>query len=66
MPNLPRFAAVILAKIGDLIGNSFPINSNKLSKITSTLTFDDSKARLAFGWEPTPVSEGFKLGKNVQ
>jgi nucleoside-diphosphate-sugar epimerase len=65
VPNLPRFAAVILAKIGDLIGDSFPINSNKLSKITSTLTFDDSKARLAFGWEPTPVSEGFKLGKNV-
>jgi nucleoside-diphosphate-sugar epimerase len=50
--NFPIWVASILSKIGDLIGNSFPINSKKLYKITSTLTFDDSKARIAFGWEP--------------
>lgn len=61
VPNLPLFIANILAKIGDKLGNAFPINSNKLSKITSTLTFDDSKARKAFGWDPTPVLDGFKL-----
>jgi hypothetical protein len=33
-------------------------------KITSTLTFDDSKARNAFGWKPTPVLEGFKIIKD--
>jgi nucleoside-diphosphate-sugar epimerase len=61
VPNMPLFIANVLAKIGDLFGNAFPINSNKLSKIISTLTFDDSKARRAFGWNPTPVLEGFKI-----
>jgi hypothetical protein len=62
---MPLFIAKGLAKIGDILGNVFPINSNKLSKITSTLTFDDSKARIAFGWDPNPVLEGFKLNENV-
>jgi nucleoside-diphosphate-sugar epimerase len=61
VPNLPLFFAKILAKIGDLIGDNFPINSIKLSKITSPLTFDDSKARKAFGWNPSLVLEGFKI-----
>ena len=61
VPNLPKFIAFFIAKIGDIIGHNFPINSNKLMKITSTLTFDDSKARKAFGWSPTPVLTGFKI-----
>lgn len=61
VPNIPLFLAVFLAKIGDLIGDTFPINSSKLTKITSTLTFDDSKARIAFGWKPTAVLEGLNL-----
>jgi len=41
VPNLPIFLANILAKIGDLINiDAYPINSNKLSKINSTLTFE--------------------------
>ena len=66
IPNLPLSIAKQLAFAGDIIGDRFPINSNKLSKITSTLTFDDSKARAAFGWDPTPVLEGFKLKDNDQ
>ena len=65
VPNLPKFFAIILAKIGDLLGNKFPINSLKLTKITSTLTFDDSKARATFGWDPSPVVQGFKLENNA-
>ena len=61
VPNLPLFVAKILANIGDILGSKFPINSNKLNKITSTLTFDDSKARKAFGWNPTPVLKGFNI-----
>jgi nucleoside-diphosphate-sugar epimerase len=61
--NLPSSIAYILAKFGDLFDFSFPLNSNKLSKITSTLTFDDTKAREAFGWSPTPVLEGFRINK---
>lgn len=59
--NLPCWLARILAKIGDFLGNRFPINTNKLEKITTSLTFDDSKAKVAFGWKPIPVLYGFKL-----
>jgi len=65
VPNLPLFLAKILARIGDIFGNDIPINSNKLLKITSTLTFDDSKARMAIGWNPTSVLDGFKLNNNA-
>lgn len=64
VPNMPLFFAKVLANIGDLIGDKFPINSNKLSKIMSPLTFDDSKARKAFGWNPSLVIEGFKIEDN--
>lgn len=64
VPNMPLFFAKFFAKIGDLIGDKFPINSNKLSKIMSPLTFDDSKARKAFGWNSSPVIEGFKIEDN--
>jgi nucleoside-diphosphate-sugar epimerase len=66
IPNMPKFIANILAKIGDMIGVKFPLDSDKLSKLTSDLTFDDSKARVAFGWNPTPVLEGFKINEDVQ
>ncbi len=61
--NMPLFVAKLLAFIGDKMGPVFPINSDKLKKITSTLTFDDSKAREAFGWDPTPVLKGFKINE---
>jgi nucleoside-diphosphate-sugar epimerase len=53
--NLPNWLALTLAKIGDLYGESFPINTIKYNKIISTLTFDDSKARNTFDWKPTPI-----------
>lgn len=61
VPNLPKFIAFKLAKFGDLLGNMFPLNSDKFLKITSTLTFDDTNAKLAFGWNPSPVLEEFKI-----
>ena len=61
VPNMSLFFAKILAFIGDMVGRKFPINSDKLHKITSTLTFDDSKARKAFGWNPKRVLNGFKI-----
>jgi len=61
--NLPFWLSKVLAKIGDLVGAEAPLNSDKLCKITSDLTFDDTKAREAFGWDPTPVLEGFKISE---
>jgi nucleoside-diphosphate-sugar epimerase len=62
--NMPYWLAELFARIGDLFGDKFPLNSAKLHKITSDLTFDDSKAREILGWNPKPVLEGFKLNTN--
>ena len=59
--NLPYFLAKFFAKFGDIFGVKFPINTNKLTKIITTLTFDDSKAREAFGWKPSSVLKVFKI-----
>lgn len=58
---IPYRIAKLLAVIGDLIGNKSPINSNKLDKITKSLTFSNKKARLELGWEPTNVLERFRI-----
>jgi nucleoside-diphosphate-sugar epimerase len=59
--NIPLWLAVIIGKIGDLLGKRSPINSNKLKKMISDLTFDDSKAFKILGWRPTSVLNGFKI-----
>lgn len=58
---MPTALAKVAAKFGDIVGNRFPLNSYKLKKLTEDLTFDNTKARLAFNWEPTPVLEGFEI-----
>lgn len=55
IPNLPLFVAKIIANIGDIFFKSFPINTNKIKKINSTLTFDDTNARINCGWKPNHV-----------
>ena len=60
IPNIPYLVAKSIGLIGDCFGKNFPINSLKVLKITSTLTFDDSKARLKFGWSPNSVLKYFK------
>ncbi len=55
IPNMPLALAKIIAKVGDIVGPWFPLNSDKLLKITSELTFDDSLARRNFGWNPQPI-----------
>jgi nucleoside-diphosphate-sugar epimerase len=59
--NIPGLLAKSLAMIGDMLGKRAPINTLKLKKITSDLTFDDFKAREILGWNPTPVLKGFKI-----
>lgn len=52
---IPLFLAKTLAFFGDFLGNKSPINSDKLKKITSTLTFDDTKAKALLNWRPNSV-----------
>ncbi len=59
--NIPFWLAKIMAIFGDCLGKNAPINSLKLKKIKSDLTFDDSKARVELGWSPTSVLDGFNI-----
>lgn len=59
--DIPYFFANILAFFGDLYGEGAPINTVKLKKVMSNLTFDDSKAKKNLGWTPTSVLIGFKI-----
>ncbi len=63
--NLPYWLAKIVSLMGDVFGKIVPLNSSKLKKITSDLTFDDTKAKESFGWNPSNVLEGFILGDNL-
>lgn len=58
--NLPAFFAKILGRLGDFFGENAIINSNKIRKMTSDLTFDDSKAR-ELGWSSQAVLEYLKV-----
>jgi nucleoside-diphosphate-sugar epimerase len=58
--NLSIFITKWIGYVGDLFGNKAPINSRKIKKITSDLTFDDSKARKFVGWKPQRVLSYFE------
>lgn len=58
--DLPLFMAKMIGFVGDMLGSKAPINSLKLKKITSDLTFDDSKAREMLDWKPQRVLEYLK------
>ncbi|MBC8986170.1 NAD-dependent epimerase/dehydratase family protein [Pedobacter sp. N36a] len=59
--NIPVWLAKIIAYSGDLIGEKAPLNSQKLKKIMSNLTFDATKAKDQIGWNPNSVLEYFKI-----
>ncbi|KQW97683.1 NAD(P)-dependent oxidoreductase [Flavobacterium sp. Root420] len=58
--NIPVFIARMIGFVGDMLGEKAPFNSSKFKKITSDLTFDDSKAREIIGWKPQSVLEYFE------
>lgn len=59
--SIPYFTIKIAAIIGDLIGAKFPINSNKLAKITNTLTFSNDKIKRELGFQPSSVIDQLQL-----
>lgn len=59
--SIPYFVAKGLALVGDCLGKRAPINSNKLDKITKSLTFSNVKARKELGWEPLKVMDNFTI-----
>ena len=61
-PTLISYGLIlVLAKIGNLFGPNMPLTNNKLKKIISTLTFDDSSAVEKLGWRPRRVLDEFRI-----
>lgn len=58
--SLPVGLLNFICKIGDS-WSFFPLNSYRLSKLNTSLTFDDSKARKTLGWSPHPVIGNLNL-----
>lgn len=56
---IPLGMARVGAAVGDAVvkvtGRRFPLTTRSLGKMTSTLTFDDTRAREKLGWAPRPV-----------
>lgn len=59
--NIPFWLAKCLALIGECSGNKIPINSNRLVKLTSTLTISNEKAKAELGWQPLNVLENIEV-----
>ena len=60
--SIPYWMAKCMALMGDCLGKKAPVNSQKLSKITESLTFSNEKAIRELGWRPINVLENFKIG----
>lgn len=59
--SVPAGIIKLAAKAGDFLGDGFPLNSLRYSKLTSSLTFSNEKARKELGWEPLDVLENYKI-----
>lgn len=57
--SLPKFAATLIGKVGDLLGNKAPVNTVKIQKMIAPLTFNDDKAVQSFNWQPRKVLDAF-------
>jgi nucleoside-diphosphate-sugar epimerase len=54
--NLPLTVARLIGKIGDNLRGRFPLDTARVLKMTSDLTFDDTKARMV-GWNSRKILE---------
>ena len=59
--SIPYWFAKSMAIVGDCLGEKAPINSLKLRKITSSLTFSNEKATRELGWKPMNVLRNFQI-----
>lgn len=59
--SIPYWIAKSMAFVGDCLGNTAPINSLKLRKMTESLTFSNGKAICELGWKPMSVLENYKI-----
>jgi len=58
--NIPMFVARLLGWTGDVL-DFFPVNTDMVTKMTSDLTFDSSRAVKNLGWQPRSVIKNFDI-----
>jgi nucleoside-diphosphate-sugar epimerase len=58
--SIPLALAKLLGVIGDVFKSRSPVNSDKILKMTSSLTFCDEKARVQLGWMPNKVLDNIR------
>lgn len=59
--SIPYWSAKSIARMGDIIGAKFPLNSMILDKIIKPLTFSNEKAKKELEWQPMDVLRNFKI-----
>jgi len=59
--SIPYWIAWAFAKLGDLFGDKAPINSDRLEKMTQSLTFSNAKAKKELGWQPMDVLQNYLI-----
>lgn len=59
--SIPLWMAKCMALVGDFLGPKAPINSYKLEKMTTNLTFSNEKARKELDWEPLDVLTNYRI-----
>lgn len=59
--HIPYYIAKCLAVLGDLIGKNAPFNTNKMNKMTDSLTFSNKKVKAELGWAPLCVKDNFRI-----
>ena len=59
--SIPYWLAKCIAVFGDIVGNWFPLNSQRLEKITLSDTLSNEKAKRELGWKPMGVLENYKI-----
>ena len=53
--NIPLSFAKLLGLCGDVLGDWFPVNTQKINTLTKNLVFNDGKAVKELGWKPKRV-----------
>lgn len=59
--SLPYWIAWCAAKMGDIMGGRFPLDSNRLHKLLTSSTLSNEKVKRELGWEPLDVLENYKI-----
>lgn len=59
--SIPYFVARAAAFVGDIIGHKFPINSARLDKLCSDLTFSNARAVTNLNWHPKSILDNFHI-----